>query len=148
MAPMATTISTDVTRTSRASVKQFQRRRLPGTRRRTHLARRRVVAADRGREVVLDGYFEGVRVPPSAAACLKTSLREEKEAVETLAAIRRNVLSCIADARRSGATYTAIATAISPRGRTVAESLVLRKRAASAIACRVHEARKRTRQHR
>ena len=102
--------------------------------------RRRVVQVPREPTIELQG-----RAAASTVACLRSALRAERQAVEALGASRRDVLGCIAEARRSGVTFSSIAAAITPRGPTIRDTIVARKRAASALACRVHEARKRSR---
>jgi hypothetical protein len=101
----------------------------------------------RGCPLPLDGIGDIFGVRPSAAAisCLRESLRREADAVETRRTAAADVIRCVGEAQRTGATLTAVATAlIGPRS-TISETIKARKRLANAIACRLHAARQRQR---
>jgi hypothetical protein len=91
------------------------------------------------------GDVSGTRAPASAIDCLRSSLRAEKQHVEALAQSRREILSCIQQARSAGATYSSIAAAIVPATGFIRETIAKRRRVAGAIACRVHLAKKKSR---
>lgn len=91
------------------------------------------------------GDMDGVRPPAAAISCLRDSLQREAEAVEARRTAAAHFVRCVGEARRTGATLTAVATAlIGPRS-TISETIKARKRMANAIACRVFEARRRQR---
>jgi hypothetical protein len=74
-------------------------------------------------------------------------LRAEKDATTALAAARADVIRCLHEARAGGSvTLTAIATALVPAQSNPLASMKARKRAAQALACRLYENRRRTRQ--
>lgn len=91
------------------------------------------------------GDIDGVRPPATAIACLRESLRREADAVEARRTAAAEVIRCVGEARRTGASLTAVATAlIGPRS-TISETIKARRRMANAIACRLHAARQRQR---
>jgi hypothetical protein len=91
--------------------------------------------------------LDGARPTASALGCLKASLRAEKDATAALATARAEVIRCLHEARAGGSvTLTAIATALVPAQSNPFASMKARKRAAQALACRLYESRRRTRQ--
>lgn len=111
-----------------------QRRRSLATKRIQAGGRRRVVD-DRSCKLSF-GDVDGVRPSRASVECLQQSLKDEAAAASALANARSSVRDCLAAARRDGASWTAIATAVTARRETVAATILARRRAASALACR------------
>jgi hypothetical protein len=88
--------------------------------------------------------LDGPRPPRAAIDCLASALRAEQVATNDLAAARENVRDCLSAARRDGSSYSSVAAALVRPKSTISETLVARRRMASSLACRAHEARKRS----
>lgn len=111
-----------------------------GGRGRVHDAAR----CDIDRPILGGAKLDGPRPPRAAIDCLASALRAEQVATNDLAAARENVRDCLSAARRDGSSYSSVAAALVRPKSTISETLVARRRMASNLACRAHEARKRS----
>lgn len=90
----------------------------------------------------------GIRPARTAVACLQSALDAESNAAKALATARDDVRRCLHQARQGGeVTLTAIATAITPPKASESTLSVIRrrKRVAASLACRLYQAKLRTR---
>jgi hypothetical protein len=93
--------------------------------------------------------LDGQRPTRAAVTCLQSALEREREAAAALSMARTDIRKCLLEARSRGVvSLTAIATAITPPRSSEATASLWRrrKRAAASLACRLYEAKRRSRQ--